>query len=715
MRFKEILRKTYLHFISVALIVLSAFLAVFKYRISFNRFCSSCVDLKNSVVFFFYKLFKNITDKPISVTDMPKIDLSELLPFDFSSVGEKFKGFWSVFWNKQNFNAYLVSIGPFLKKFLLISMVALPLLIGLKYVIDYFSCMPVKPEKRHKETLPLRLVKKTLEPVFLLVKRFFIEVIAFFHAHTLYTYLLGFIWAVNFNIVTIIFEFLAFYFYFVSSFHWGAIPKQILKLFIDFCIGAVNVNIIVFAIIIYNRYLNRRKVWASGVLQHHEMMNRGFIASQPIVTMNCGEMGSYKTTAMTDMVLSTSALFRHKALEILMSIDRKFPNFPFLKFEEDLKQGMEHHEVFNLASCKKYVAKKAYRFHKNPCRQKIWSYEFEKYAMDYDDDLKEKSLFAYLVDYAKAFFVYVINSSLVFSNYSVREDFVCNEGYFPIWSFNFFDRSSEASQMYSKYAHILNFDMLRLGKKMIEEDKQNGAFEFGIVAITEIGKERGNMLNNREFKRKDEECNPNNDLFNYSLKMARHRATICGFPFIRFFTDEQRPESWGADARDICSIIRTIDRSDEIRLYRGTILHQFIDDVISPKFEAYKVRMKNLGKTNTLRYYLAKNIISAFEAKTDRNVNHYSYINLEFEIESGRLNGKTKLHNYYLSIKKIRSDRFQTDCYGDLFDEISLSSGVGIVDILTYMDSKATKQELEMQRSYFYTDMTKWLPEEDAA
>ena len=376
---------------------------------------------------------------------------------------------------------------------------------------------------------------------------------------------------------------------------------------------------------------------------------------------------------------------------------------------------MEHHEVFNLAYCKKYVAKKAYRFHKNPCRQKIWGYEFEKYTMDYDDDLKKKSLFAYLVDYAKAFFVYVINSSLVFSNYSVREDFVCNEGYFPIWSFNFFDRSSEASQMYSKYAHILNFDMLRLGKKMIEEDKQNGAFEFGIVAITEIGKERGNMLNNREFKRKDEECNPNNDLFNYSLKMARHRATICGFPFIRFFTDEQRPESWGADARDICSIIRTVDRSDEIRLYRGTILHQFIDDVISPKFEAYKVRMKNLGKTNTLRYYLAKNIVSAFEAKTERNVNHYSYINLEFEIESGRLNGKTKLHNYYLSIKKIRSDRFQTDCYGDLFDEISLSSGVGIVDILTYMDSKATKQELEMQRSYFYTDMTKWLPEEDAA
>lgn len=715
MRFKEFLRKNYLHFVCVALIAFSAVLAIFKYDISFDRFCQSCLDLKNSAVFFFCKLFKNITDKPITVTDMPEIDLSELLPFDFSSAGEKFEGFWGAFWNKANFNAYIVSLGPFLKKLLIISMLALPLLIGLKYVIGYFSGMPVKSEKRHKETLPLRIFKLTLEPVIIYMKQFVLSVVNFFISHTSYTYALAFIWAVNFNIVTVIVEFLAFYFYFISSFHWGAIPGQFLKLLIDFCIGAVNVNICVFAVILYDRYLKRRRVWASGVLHHNEMMNRGFISSQPIVTMNCGEMGSYKTTAITDMVLSTSALFRHKALEILMSIDRKFPNFPFLKFEEDITQGMKHHEVFNLASCKKYVAKKAYRFHKNPCRQKVWGYDFKKYAMDYDDDLKKKSLFAYLVDYAKAYFVYVINSSLVFANYSVREDFVCDNGYFPIWSFNFFDRSSEASQMYSKYAHILNFDMLRLGKKMIEEDKQNGAFEFGIVAITEIGKERGNMLNNKEFKRKDEECNPNNDLFNYSLKMARHRATICGFPFIRFFTDEQRPESWGADARDICSIIRTVDRSDKIRLYRGTILHQFVDDIISPKFEAYKVRMKNLGKTNTLRYYIAKNIVSAFEARTERNVNRYSYINLEFEIESGRLNGKTKLHDYYLSEKKIKSDRFSTDCYGDLFDEISFNSGVGILDVVTYMDSKATKQELEMQRSYFYNDMTKWLPDEDAA
>ena len=37
--------------------------------------------------------------------------------------------------------------------------------------------------------------------------------------------------------------------------------------------------------------------------------------------------------------------------------------------------------------------------------------------------------------------------------------------------------------------------------------------------------------------------------------MCRHSATVDNFPFIKVFTDEQRPESWGADARDLCDII----------------------------------------------------------------------------------------------------------------------------------------------------------------
>ena len=54
----------------------------------------------------------------------------------------------------------------------------------------------------------------------------------------------------------------------------------------------------------------------------------------------------------------------------------------------------------------------------------------------------------------------------------------------------------------------------------------------------------------KEVKRTQEETNQKNDLFNSWLKMCRHSATVDNYPFVKVFTDEQRPASWGADARD---------------------------------------------------------------------------------------------------------------------------------------------------------------------
>ena len=37
--------------------------------------------------------------------------------------------------------------------------------------------------------------------------------------------------------------------------------------------------------------------------------------------------------------------------------------------------------------------------------------------------------------------------------------------------------------------------------------------------------------------------------------MIRHSATVANYPFVKVITDEQRPESWCADARDLCEIV----------------------------------------------------------------------------------------------------------------------------------------------------------------
>ena len=154
---------------------------------------------------------------------------------------------------------------------------------------------------------------------------------------------------------------------------------------------------------------------------------------------------------------------------------------------------------------------------------------------------------------------------MIISNYSIRTDNELHDlGNLPLWNLDFFKKDSRYIDFYSRHAHILDFDGLRLGKTIIENNKKTNAFEFGLFAITEIGKERGNTLELQDKKKNDESTNQKNDLFNNSLKMARHKATIMNYPFIRFFCDEQRPNSWGSDARELTEIIHIDEKSDKL-------------------------------------------------------------------------------------------------------------------------------------------------------
>lgn len=220
----------------------------------------------------------------------------------------------------------------------------------------------------------------------------------------------------------------------------------------------------------------------------------------------------------------------------------KFPYFPWLAFELELRKCMEYGTVYNLATVKEWVKLKEKRFfkHKDTARQ-LYGYDYTRYGLFYDDALKISSLFDVLSTYAQAYFLYITESSLIVSNYAVRTDnAILSNGNFPLWLTDFFSESKRKS----RHSHILDFDVLRLGKKVLEHNPNAGSFEFGVVAITEIGKERGNNLELKEVKKACDETNQKNDLFNSWLKMCRHSATVDNYPFIKVFTDEQRPESW---------------------------------------------------------------------------------------------------------------------------------------------------------------------------
>ncbi|MBQ8546187.1 MAG: hypothetical protein IJ437_04525 [Clostridia bacterium] len=436
-------------------------------------------------------------------------------------------------------------------------------------------------------------------------------------------------------------------------------------------------------------------------------------------------MGAGKTTMAVDMGLSTSVMFKEKALEILIKHDMRFPAFNWLRFEDDLKQCYKNHiqrqedlrkgieslipvtnTIYNLASTKYWVLSKYQEFIKEPCPEKLWGYDFARYRMTYDDDLTISDLFDSLITYAKAYLIYITQSSLIFGNLPVREDWFCSDGYLPTYITNFFYCSPAESLANSRFAKIFDYDMFRLGKKMVENNQNSGAFEFGVVILTEIGKERKNNLENRENKKNADKANQNNDLFDYSIKMIRHRATVDFFPFVRIISDEQRPESLGANVRDTFSVIKILQKSELYVLYNGLIFNKLVHKYLWPRFKAFYKQIRDLRGDNTLLVYLLKYVFSFVNQRFEKLENRFGYYVLDVETSQGNLEGEKKLSNYYLSTKKIYSDRFTTDCYSDFFEKMAFKSGIGVFDFVSYQDTKQEECEMKLQNAYFYIDMS---------
>ena len=258
---------------------------------------------------------------------------------------------------------------------------------------------------------------------------------------------------------------------------------------------------------------------------------------------------------------------------------------------------------------------------------------------------------------------------------------------------------------YSRHSHILDFDSLRLGKKLIEDNINKDSFDFGVVLITEIGKERGNNLELKETKKNDDTCNQKNDLFNSWLKMARHSSTIDNYPFVKVITDEQRPESWGADARDLCDILYIDETSDMKLTLPFFALEDLLITFLVSRFNNRYVNYRFLRADNSLLMYWYHNIISWINKFKSNMYNQFGYYKLFTRLELGTMDGNYNEKNYYLMFKKIYSDRFSTDCFSGFFDEKTLNSKVGINDLEEFENTKATLEEMQKENSYFFNDL----------
>ncbi len=677
-------------------------LGVFVFSNSYLRLWESAKDLGLSVGFFFCEMFgieHSITPTVINSSNVMAWDI--LLPEDFETFKINAGIYFTLLVNKDNFMGWFNYVSIRILNALVVIIITI---IVLKLFIAIMKKIyGIGNTKHNKDTLPLKIFKAIMKATYQPVKRLVLGYIAFLQQHERIWKLWLLALALHVNLGSIVLEFFAYMFYFVTVFDFTTIYPQIVKLVIDLQVILRYFPWWIITFVLWFLFLRYRKRIAKNKLRHYEARNCGFVNELPIVSITCGSMGKKKTTVITDMVLSQEVMFRQKAFEILQRADMKFPYFPWICLEDELRLCMEYHTVYNLATVKKWIAKKRERYYKHGnSKLQLYGYDCERYGMSFNDSLRISNLFDILETYSLAYFIYVIQSSLVLANYSIRTDNVLfDEGNFPVWISDFFPEGITEG----RHAHILDFDVLRLGKKMIAENPNIGSFEFGVVAITEIGKERGNNLELKEIKKTDIETNQKNDLFNSWLKMCRHSATVDNFPFVKVFTDEQRAESWGADARDLCDVVH-IASSGEQKL---ALPFYTIEDMLAEwSFNSfinlyYDFRFKR--GDNTLFVYLLKGITAWIWKRNIRVYNSYGYSITKIEKERGTLDGKIENKKYYIMNKKIYARRFTTDCFSDYFNDMTTKTKIGINDYREYATEKATVEELKLQNSYFINSL----------
>lgn len=690
--------------LTIILTAVFVLLGIFVFRNSYLRLIETVNDLYTSIVFYGETIFNIHTEISPTVNNYSGVlSWNGYLPDSLDKVKECFGTFFTLFGDKENFMIWANSVISILGVVIGIFIIALPIIVLLFVLLKRAYRKP--NNKYNRNTVPLKAFKKIISVSVLPVYNFIRGYTDFIKDKRWLKIIWLLIWAFNLNLSSIAIGLFAYYFYFTVAFDIPSLFIQLAKLIIDLQVAVKTIPVVLWVILAVYLWDKARKKIADGRLRHFEARNCGFIKELSISSISCGSMGKKKTTLITDMALSQAVMFRQEAFSRLQKADMKFPYFPWICFEREILRCMEHGVIYNLASIKKWVKLKEKRFnnHGNVNLQ-LYRYDIKRYGFIYNSGLKEETLFSVLETYAQLYFIYVLESSLIVSNYAVREEnALISEGNFPMWNTDFFSKHKRESRR----SHILDFDILRLGRKVIENNDKAGSFEFGVVAITEIGKERGNNLELKEIKKEAKETNQKNDLFNSWLKMCRHSATVDNFPFIKVFCDEQRPESWGADARDLCDVI-TIDKSGEQKLALPFYtIEEMITEWIFNRFISFYYDLRFLRGDNTLLIYLLKKATAYLFKRNERIYNRYGFSVLTILKEKGTMNGKKEKKKYYLSNKKIYSDRFSTDCFSDYFNDLGLRAKKGLNDYMEYTTSKASVKELISQNSYFINSLYK--------
>lgn len=708
--------RNYRHVICITVTVGLAALGIFVFSGSLWRIVESGRDFGTSLAYWFFDKF-HLSDK-ITPTWMilpqtppwynaPTGNAPQVfLPSTWERFVQSWNKYWATWFNWNTLLDYLILL---LKIVLYIISCSIDFFLLAKVGKRVFKkYLEVHNNDDDKESPALKIFKLIIYYTYRPIRRFFVDLYVFIK-NSFYWKIWAWIFAIYIGFVSIGLGTFSFLLYFRVSFDFSSIYIWFYKLTYDLSTFFENFSIFISVIValIFYEYLCR--CMGYNGLYHRERCNRGFLNERGVVTIVWGEMGVGKTALITDCMLSAEVQLRDDAYEVILECDMKFPNFTWATLERQLRQAIYFHVIYDVWSCRRWVRKKYAQWQKATCKEKIFGYDYECYGLTYDDKLKEVNVWNVLEDYACAYLIYTVQSSLIVANYSVRVDSLLYDlDNFPLWNSDFFKRDSRLLDSFSRHCKILDFDMLRLGKIMLENNPNRNAYGFGVYGITELDKERKNTPELKDVKADSDECNQKNDLFNILLKMSRHACVIANRVFVKVFADLQRPESLGSDCRELGEVTYIEEKSDiepVLPFFSLYYIFECIADWLFKPFTALYAEYRCNRSDSTLPLYLFKNLEAKLQHIKERTRNLFGSSTLSLELQSGRMDGKPRKRKWYRMPKKIYSRRYTTDCQQAIFERRAEINFVGIDDLREYADDMANGEELIYQNSHMQVEL----------
>lgn len=235
---KNIKERDYRHYVSMAVTLVFVALGVFVFPNCIPRLIEALRDFSTSTAFYFCELFLDVNPITPTVNELQswqwkpsRFQPLTLLPYKYEEFQVAWGEYWKLFFSVEMLQAYLTVLGEVLYYVAQALLILLPL--WLLFYLWLRRYLKAHNNDYDKETKGVRFWKRVADLTYIPVKKWIINYIDFLRENYSWIKIWLWLWAFYFNFITIIVEFVAFYLYFITSFDFVNIYRQVYKLMLD--------------------------------------------------------------------------------------------------------------------------------------------------------------------------------------------------------------------------------------------------------------------------------------------------------------------------------------------------------------------------------------------------------------------------------------------------------------------------------------------------